>query len=546
MGAETTDQLSTFKSTSGVLKGGGQPKQQRQHFACDRCRGQKLRCIRIPNQEPSCERCQKVGATCVVNPLIRMGRPQRADKERRGTASSSASSRESQYANSADSAVAGSSSHSASKSLDAENDHAWLRQDLGSHGDDRFSEMVDFGLNTNGLYDDALLTSASEDQYENGFDYFSPRLPGSMMTFSMDDLGIDESRDPSQPRSPFVSLGQLPAIDVPPATQRTMPRGNDLAALPPMPDEVLQKISSLNLYLHQQSNVASRIAAEYENSKPKLGEAPPDTNGLRCAIDTMNQGLQTFHALLLEILGSADQIMALSSSSRHASIDDTSNDRTGSQQTLPGPISMFCVGNLLGFGTAKDHNDAARSASSSRKSAHQTPRLGSLSGAPPQPQNHLTSIDMPTSLMIISCYINLVQLCRHVFRAIRVALSPPGQQKTLLALSSLQIGGVPIYQDPDLQIIILTQVVDRLINRIGLLLGIPGTGTGSPEWRDDNVPCAKPLLDSMPCAKPLLPQLLKVLLRQEGIWGQASAAGGIEALREEIKKLNEEVVGKTT
>ncbi|KAK4032235.1 hypothetical protein C8A01DRAFT_20668 [Parachaetomium inaequale] len=61
---------------------------RKEKAACDRCRGQKLRCIWDP-KEPQCQRCARANAVCTV-PLPRpMGRPPR----RHRTASSSCHSR---------------------------------------------------------------------------------------------------------------------------------------------------------------------------------------------------------------------------------------------------------------------------------------------------------------------------------------------------------------------------------------------------------------------------------------------------------------------
>lgn len=50
-----------------------------QRSACDRCRGQKLRCTRNYETQASCNRCERVGAQCIVGLLPRMGRPVRLD-----------------------------------------------------------------------------------------------------------------------------------------------------------------------------------------------------------------------------------------------------------------------------------------------------------------------------------------------------------------------------------------------------------------------------------------------------------------------------------
>ena len=145
--------------------------------------------------------------------------------------------------------------------------------------------------------------------------------------------------------------------------------------------------------------------------------------------------------------------------------------------------------------------------------------------------SQITFLDMSTSLLIISCYINLIHLCRDVFAAIRSALPDPCHQTTLLTLSGFQISGVPVHQDSDLQIIVLTQVVVRLVDRIGLSLGHTYNTATEASKRD------KAKLYS----KAILPQLLDFVLRREGVMRQLSCEVGIEALREEIRRLNEVV-----
>ena len=57
---------------------------QKEKAACDRCRGQKLRCIWDP-KEPQCRRCARANAVCTV-PLPRpMGRPPRRHRSASGS-----------------------------------------------------------------------------------------------------------------------------------------------------------------------------------------------------------------------------------------------------------------------------------------------------------------------------------------------------------------------------------------------------------------------------------------------------------------------------
>ncbi|KAL2159580.1 hypothetical protein VTH06DRAFT_2149 [Thermothelomyces fergusii] len=59
-----------LSSTSNMAKANPQKA------ACDRCRGQKLRCIWDP-KEPQCQRCARANAVCTIPPPRPMGRPPR-------------------------------------------------------------------------------------------------------------------------------------------------------------------------------------------------------------------------------------------------------------------------------------------------------------------------------------------------------------------------------------------------------------------------------------------------------------------------------------
>ncbi|KAI4143101.1 MAG: hypothetical protein L6R39_004696 [Caloplaca ligustica] len=50
-----------------------------QRAACERCRGQKLRCTRAYDAQAACNRCERAGAQCIVSPVLRVGRPIRLD-----------------------------------------------------------------------------------------------------------------------------------------------------------------------------------------------------------------------------------------------------------------------------------------------------------------------------------------------------------------------------------------------------------------------------------------------------------------------------------
>jgi len=81
-------QFENHRVRQGVLassRHGGVIKPNGQTAACDRCRGQKMKCVRIGNQS-KCQRCRRADAACVVPLPKPMGRPPR--KDRAGKASS--------------------------------------------------------------------------------------------------------------------------------------------------------------------------------------------------------------------------------------------------------------------------------------------------------------------------------------------------------------------------------------------------------------------------------------------------------------------------
>jgi len=63
---KTTFFMSTPHVTSRVLQGN--------RIACDRCRGQKLRCVYIDESRDSCQRCQRARVQCIHSPSKRMSR----------------------------------------------------------------------------------------------------------------------------------------------------------------------------------------------------------------------------------------------------------------------------------------------------------------------------------------------------------------------------------------------------------------------------------------------------------------------------------------
>lgn len=474
-------------------------KTKRQHTAaCERCRGQKLRCIRTPK---GCERCQKTGAVCIVDPNVRMGRPQRGDtaKERR--------ERQDKVTSPPESGPISQSGLSDTVDWTSEtNENMWLAYDFDERKDinqargqdiHRDQELFDVVLQNNMSDDQFASTSASvsDDWYDTGFDQAFLQ-PSSTSTTAY-------SVEPS----PFIS------IEPPTLTKETKKR-NSQSSDSSKPSStssqsLIERVTSLNLDLHQQSIIAGQIVDEFGNIDPDMIDPLHKDNRLSFAVDSMTQGLQNFHSLLLEIINTANGT-TFSSESASPHVNRPPIQQQQSPSRFLAPPSRSCVPSLFCF----------REGNSSQQ----------------QSKNNATGIDLPTSLMIISCHIHLIRLCRHVFAGIRAALSSKDQhQQALLVLSSCQVGGVSISHDSDLKLLILIQVVARLINKIGVLLGYPCSPADLTNSAVGNL--GNTTEDER--KKMLLPQLLRFVLAQEGVAGQSSHGDGMEGLREEIRKLNE-------
>ncbi|KAK0513955.1 hypothetical protein JMJ35_003677 [Cladonia borealis] len=523
--SNSPDRLSNFRPASGIVKA----QQRHQQLACDRCRGQKLRCIRTQNPQTSCERCQKAGATCVT----RMGRPQRRD---RGLPEATNHTRKAQPRHASNvPSLPGTSSSSASKDSTA-NGNTWLGHDLDEtvHSNlvgVQHQESIDFGLHHAPLEDDQMHISPSEDCFDNTFDFVSPQVPRDLSDFGMYEFGNEETGGSLLPSS-SMSMESIPISPI--AAQEPDIEGIPEVTIqddpPPMPQESVEKVSNLNLEVRRQLSIVRRMAKQYRNIESSLVESPDKNNSLSCVAAFMIQGLQTYHELLLEVLGSANQDSCKDTTS-HTEMYNSQNNRPPLQHTF-GPTTKPCPTNLLSL-TDVGNADSMETIFEPKSKQQKVPRSSTSSKSHhiQDGPSHINFLDMSTSLLIISCYINLIQLCRDVFAAIRSALPGPCHQTTFLTLSGLQISGVPIHQDSDLQIIVLTQVVVRLVDKIGLSLGHPYNTTAEASKRDE----------AKFYSKAILPQLLEFVLRQEGVVRQPSCKVGIEALRAEIRKLNEVV-----
>ncbi|KAJ6437037.1 hypothetical protein O9K51_10334 [Purpureocillium lavendulum] len=406
-----------------------------------------------------------------------MGRPKRTDKEQRETSSSSHNPHKPTR-----SPTLPTSSHTASAGFTPNSDTC-LGHDLDDTVDPalggvQYLESFDFTLQDATLEDDSLDIP-----------------PGHYLNATLD-LPLDQS---------------IPAITDERAETYTA-TANVYSRFPPMRHESIQELSNLNLELYRQLGVVRPMAIKYRIIHPSLVTLPDGNHTLSDAVVFMMHGLQTYHKLLVEILGFTGPAHdALYDSHDHPNPNTTSllsPADVGDNEDPRVPVSGA---------TGRQRRKILRSDSDAERTVlHDS--------------SHSALLDMPTSLLLLSCHTNLIYLCGDVFAAIRAALLATRRQITLFTFSFLHSDEISIPQDPDLQIIVLTQAVIRLIDRIRGLLSYPDDCDVDPRGKRCETKARR---NAIP------PQLLDLVLRWEARGGGLADRVGIEALREEIRRLHE-------
>ena len=315
---------------------------------------------------------------------------------------------------------------------------------------------------------------------------------------------------------PTHNLGFSPMktlLDLEPNAESTksaqFPREMEVDALPPLVSHqaYVQHVSKLNIDLYEQVKVTG-VATTKSPLDGCLFFKPQNEKDTSRLIGIMIHGLQTFHKVLRGIVDSQSTIHSKAS-------------------TSPDSVAQSPIWQYLNTPTSPQAGSTHAENSSNALSAlpqQQASPIDSDNSNTTTPQE--MELDLPISLLVMSCYMNLVQLCCNVVVSIRCILATNDSQSIFAALSSeLQICGVSLKQDSELQIMLLVQVVIRLLDQIEALLGCSfeeRRGDEDKGWRSV-----------------ISPQLLHSLL--EGRKPNEGKPG--KALREEIQKLNK-IIGK--
>jgi hypothetical protein len=247
-----------------------------------------------------------------------------------------------------------------------------------------------------------------------------------------------------------------------------------------------------------------------------------ENNVLPQAIAVMIRSLQRFSDLLDHVLGSKDQIP-----SENLTTSPLTQERTPSVQS-----SRESLDQILTFTDIRTRDLLSMPFQAIHQQQPSYTAKASTNG-----QAQVSLLDLPTNLLIISCYVSLINLSREVLAAIRCSILGPSHQNHFTTLSSLEFNGLFLKQDSDLQVLILTQGIIRLLDRIGSSLVCAPVMVSKQDHED------------IVWKRAITPHLLQSILKQKDKEGEAideenSFGRSIQGLREGIRNLHE-VVYKT-
>nr|KMM67667.1 hypothetical protein CPAG_04000 [Coccidioides posadasii RMSCC 3488] len=521
------DHTQTLPTTSTTPE---QPKR----LACERCRGQKLRCIRNRVNQLSCNRCERAGAVCITKPSMRMGRPGRSDSQRKENIANRKRRRSQvapdqklpDYMN-----TPGKISNTGSRcNSPAREDSTPVFQGLNgprpgftSHlpstdvqemSGAKFTPFPFMGEGENNGAEAESMSWLNYNAVEMNispvvekYDFFRPSLGlngESDIGPSMIHIGPQSPPSPNRASetgfqnivSDFTHLDTGPAVEF---GEVNMLEAQDLY------QESLERLARLNMDVSQQLKLeTSSDTPPNEHNATLVSPSEP-----ALPIAQVIRGLQEFQDLLQNFVNfqSARSIYELNSDNPRPNMRGTAM----SEQTPSG----------------SSHSLVALSISPSSSDESLLPIMinVSRSGESSTRQTRRHQIDIAASLSMLMCYINLIRLCRTVFSNICHCLVALNQKAISTALSDIRISGVSLQGDQNLQILVLVQVVVRMLDCIGNMLGRTGLSSSGQKNEEKGL---HPLI---------LPRLMETVMSEEETNRQGARAGGIKALREDIRKL---------
>ncbi|OCL07505.1 hypothetical protein AOQ84DRAFT_408842 [Glonium stellatum] len=552
------------------------PTYSARRFACDRCRGQKLRCPREgtngQNNEP-CRRCDRAGVKCLTSPSGRIGRPVRStalearERKRRNTLAIRASTRSEKDcnmggANTTDSSALTQSTSSQVGSALSLNPwpelQPWVQNPnvmgfaslpAGIHtlpnSDDDLNRPISSWPNS----DKAKLfgigfrdSNGALGQLRSSADFIVPDVLHSAIPKLPQDTtlagqarcaasgsggsgGIDQNAYAYVLTSCAGFLDAWGESECPSYRAQNSPeKGVEMSEFSERKctEDFTQQLLTLNLSLIRQTRrmasdawtttllkLATNVTGDYDNS------ASCDDLGISDILNTSQDFLEILDGFLpscdADSMASSDTDSNYSGSPKNRYYDIEESPIQATTGTYINP--NFVTGNL---------NRSVVSLSFSQPTEPvSTGGIASIALCRP---------DIPTVLLMVTCYVHIIHLYDLLFMGIYRSLLtiPATWAPPLLYMPRLQPSG-PSTHNGNLQIPILIQAATHLLDRIERVLGLPQESRlyGSEgQYRG--------LLSDGDVG-----EMVKTMLQLEEIESGRNGRGGLKTLRESIKKITQ-------
>ncbi|RYP68160.1 hypothetical protein DL770_008495 [Monosporascus sp. CRB-9-2] len=366
------------------------PKSSLRRTACDRCRAQKLRCLRDGTQ-PKCTRCTRLGVACEVGRAGRPGRPRRPGVTTTA-ASSSSTSGDMRPADGSDETVQNATDASSqdrvlgNEYLPQRGGDYFLDDFTGEDGDDTNSQLA---MSPPPRQDDAIASTSGNQEVTTSRSFFGH---GAEFTGSVDQHGC------------------------------------------------LRELSRLNIDLHAQTTVLRENRASVNVAMLVTATHPPEGDGVTTICERALNFTQKFHA----IIDNLDSILKNQSRVYEPS----------------GPLFDYAEEPLLADMFAALDPSIAMSEDFAYTTGHDE---GSSSPSP----------DTPVVLLLVSCYVQIIELFETIFMHIHLRLKHLDTDPipSFDPAKGLRIGSFYSF-DGRLESIIYTQVVACLLDRVERGLGL--------------------------------------------------------------------------
>ncbi|MCJ1291019.1 hypothetical protein MMC34_002561 [Xylographa carneopallida] len=474
--------------------------------ACDRCRGQKLRCLREDqSQDSTCVRCFKAGAICSFGTPKRAGRPRGSSsyspQERRangggnpkhGGTSSRSSAHTSGHGILFESKMDGGLHQNSSGGWD---DGCFVRENTAEEesGGETEDTIPGHAMSPSSLFDtskllgdfpavagsstaalpwpDETFSSFYNDNAgdASGLESFGPKYSWAfqhyhagpvdmqMLTASpidSDGLNAYTAAEPSLPTNvqPSQSSNEAMDLDLPsaliqptktPNPRQTNARDHDKRSSAGSPAH--NDSLSVQEGQRQRMQELSELAMELytQIATHDLEQRPP----------TSATAAPAFQAQLVgSVLKSSTTFLALLAS--FARPDTTASPHTADASTR----SSSVVSSPISAASASPSNDQA-------------------ANSPPSPSSPHNPTDMPTILQLLTCYIRIVRLHGLMYSSMLAYTQPrparPAQPTIPPVFPGLAVGGVPLDAFGALQVGLLLHIAVHVLGDIEAALGLP-------------------------------------------------------------------------